>query len=241
MTTESIRSSAGSSPEPTADARRRLRQAAGLYLACQALLVFDVPLYGVDVLNDAVGVALVVAALWQVGPLLLGTPRAPLVGAGLVSAAVWLTAVAVGGATSSRTAADAATPLSGMPSLLHSGGASSVVAGVSSAITYLLFAVVLLWATRRQGLRQAAASWWTSARLLAFFYVPLMVASMATAATIALTALQPEHLTEGPPARLVVAVLVVAGLLPWTHTVVSATRTLRALRQAPVGPDVGDV
>lgn len=222
MTTESTRASA----EPTAEARRRLRQAAWLYLACQALVVFDVPLHGVDLLSDPVGVALVGVAVWQAGPLLLGTPRAPLVGAGLVTAVVWLVAVVIAEAVA-ETPADTATVVGGARFFLYPGHAADLVASVGAAATYLLFAVVLLWATRRLGLSRAAASWWTSARLLAFLYVPLVLASMAVAATIALTELEPEHLTQGPPARLLVAVLVVAGLLPWAHTVLSAAQTLR--------------
>lgn len=225
MTSESIRASA----DPTADAYRRLRQAAGLYLACQGLLLFDFPLFGVDLLNDALAAALVAAAFWQVGPLLLGTPRAPLVGAGLAASAVWLAAVAVEEAIAAQTAADGATVLSGARSLLHPSGAATVAAGVSSAVTYVLFALVLLWATRRLGLGPAATSWLTSARLLAFFYVPLVAVSLTAAAVVALTALRPEHFTEGPQARLVVAVFVVAGLLPWAHTVLSALRTLRVV------------
>lgn len=225
VTGESIRASA----DPTADAYRRLRQAAGLYLACQGLLVFDVSLYGVDLLNDALAAALVAAAFWQVGPLLLGTPRAPLVGAGLVVSAVWLAAVGVEEALAAEPTADGMTVLSGARFLLPSG-AATLAASVSSAVTYVLFALVLLWATRRLGIAPAATSWLTSARLLAFFYVPLVVVSLTAAAAVALTALRPEHLMEGPQARLVVAVFVVAGLLPWAHTVLSAVRTLRAVR-----------
>lgn len=213
----------------TADAHRRLRQAAGLYLACQGLLLLDLPLQGVDLLNDAVAPALVGAAFWQVGPLLLGTPRVPLVGAGLGASVVWLTAVAVDEALFAQTAADGATVLSGARFLLHSSGPATAAAA-GSAVTYLLFALVLLWATRRLGLGREAASWWTSARLLAFLYLPYVAVSLAVRAAIAVTPLQPEHLTQGPPARLLVAVYVVAGVLPWGHTLVSTVRTLRLRR-----------
>lgn len=226
VTSGSIRTSAGR----TAGAHRRLRQAAGLYLAGQGVLLFDFPVSGVDLLNDAVAALLVGAAFWQVGPLLLGTPRAPLVGAGLGASAVWLTAVAVEEAVTPQTAADGATVLSGSRFFLNSSGAANVAAGIGSALTYVLFALVLLWATRRLGLGRAATSWVTSARLLAFFYVPLVAVSLATAAALALTALEPEHLTEGPQVRLVVALFVVAGLLPWAHTTLSAVRTLHVRR-----------
>lgn len=226
MTTESTRASAG----PTADAYRRLRQAAGLYLTCQALLLFDFSFHGVDLFSDAAAAALVAASFWRVGPLLLSTPRAPLVGAGLVASVVWLTAVATEEATSPETAAEGGTVLSGARFLLYADGPTHVAAGVGSAVTSVLFALVLLWASRRLGLARTALSWWTSARLLAFLAVPLVAASLATSAAVAVTALRPEHLTEGPQARLLVGVYVVGGLLPWAHTCLSAVRTVRVVR-----------
>lgn len=229
------RSSGETASPPGPAARRQLRQAMWIFMAGQGLLVFDVRVGNLDVVHDAVGVAFILVALWKAAGLLRGSGRAPVAYAGVVVLAVWLASTALVEFAFPHAATVSAIKPAHL-GLARAGHPAGLLLAAASVLSSVMFALALLWTTRRLRLHGAAVSWRTSARLLVFLSGPLLAVWLAVEVAMALTPLRPRHFMDEPQARLVVAVLVVGGLLPWAHTILSAIRTLRGMsRPTPRG------
>lgn len=213
MTTVTLATRTVSAPRDAA--LWRLRHVVSLFLAAQL----------VGVVLRPVAAALVLVALWQVRPLLLGTPRVRLAHVALAGAASWLLATLVAALVVPSEASRGVelSELASVPPTVHP---IDVVLWVTWVATLALFAMTLSEASRRLRLAAAAASWRASAWALLGVGVVVSFALLVAAALAAAPGVGSLPLTDSQR-WAVGGVAVLVALLSWGHVIFSGVRTLR--------------
>lgn len=159
------------------DVATALKRSAKLVFAGSLVLVLDFQINGFDLINDAVGVGLVVAGLWRLQATDVAPRWTPLA---LVAGIVWFLMVAV-------------------TQVVTILGSLSWIAAMSALATTALGALVFRDACHHLTLHRAASSWSTSLRLAVSIWGGLLFLGL-----VAMAATGGEFYYEGRWAILIV-------------------------------------